>query len=466
MGSLTIPAGSNVGILSAIANGSIAKGAPVSINTDGTVSTTGYSGSTPVVYGTPVSELNTAYVTASMASAVDPISGTTVLAYTNSAGQGEAVVVTPGLGTNATFGTPVIFDTNSVCNQFSVIFDTVNSKFVIAYKLNTVGMKAIVGTVTGSTISFGSATVIEAATINSSSACFDSTNGKIIVSYGVFVSTVRAAVGTVSGTSISFGTIAIVEATTSLYGENAISFNASVGKVLIFFGDSATFGYCIVGTVSGTTISFGTRVGILGGGYAQLNSVYDVANQKNILVLAGGYIKAFSISGTVPTLFASGTTGMSYPYGIAFDVTNNKTIINCINGVNSRVQYVTLSGSTFTASAITTYFVSSSATVFSATYNSKFGKVMLFDGIASAANYVTIGAGSNNSKFIGFAGNDAGNGATETVNTIGGTNGYQTGLNTGNSYFVQIDGTLSTTQGTSGVYVGIATAATTILVRS
>jgi hypothetical protein len=463
MSAIYTPSSTSSSVITALASGAITKGAPVSINSDGTVSTTGYSNATPSTYGGNLPQGNTNYVTPVMSSAHDPVSGATVLAYTNSAGQGEAVVCTVGAGTSltATFGTPVVFDIAN-CYQYSVVFDTVNSKFVIVYYLAGAGMKAIVGTVTGSTISFGTSTVIESITATSSSACFDSSTVTIVVSYGVFVSTVRAAVGTISGTTITFGTIAIVDAATTLYQINSISFNASAGKVLIYYGDVNTVGYCIVGTVAITTISFGTRLSI--GAASFVNSVYDSLNLKNVLNLSSTF-KAITITGLTPSLFAQTSLGIAVPNSSVFDSTNNKIIVSTNNGSISQVFYVTLTGTTFSTTSAVPYFYPSSSLITSVSWNLKYGKVLLFDGFSSASNYVTVGVGSNSTKFIGFASATVANGINETVNVIGGVNSSQTALSTSNKYYVQVDGSLSTTQGSTGVYAGTALSASKILVK-
>ena len=65
----------------------------------------------------------------------------------------------------------------------------------------------VVGTIAGTNITFGTAVVFETSEANYSTIAFDpSTAGKFIITYLIGISTGNAIVGTVSGTSISFGT--------------------------------------------------------------------------------------------------------------------------------------------------------------------------------------------------------------------------------------------------------------------
>ena len=75
---------------------------------------------------------------------------------------------------------------------------------------------AIVGTVSGTSISFGTAVVFESAAVAYTATVFDSSSNKIVIGYrdGGNSDQATAIVGTVSGTSISFGTAVVFEAGT------------------------------------------------------------------------------------------------------------------------------------------------------------------------------------------------------------------------------------------------------------
>ena len=72
-------------------------------------------------------------------------------------------------------------------------------------------------------------------------------------------------------------------------------------------------------------------------------------------------------------------------------------------------------------------------------------------------NAVTV---TNSADFIGITAEAISDTATGAVNVYGGINEAQTGLTIGSDYYVQVDGSLSTTA--SSVKVGQAISATTI----
>ena len=93
---------------------------------------------------------------------------------------------------------------------------------------------------------------------------FDSNSNKVVVAYrdSGASNTGKARVGTVSGTSISFGTEASFFNAAANF--NAITFDSNSNKIVIAFRPpSPTYSSylsVVVGTISGTNISFGSRV--------------------------------------------------------------------------------------------------------------------------------------------------------------------------------------------------------------
>jgi len=68
-------------------------------------------------------------------------------------------------------------------------------------------------------------------------------------------------------------------------------------------------------------------------------------------------------------------------------------------------------------------------------------------------------------NFIGFAAGSYSANATATINLVGTAQGSQSGLTAGKKHYVQGDGALLTTAGTLGVYAGVATSASNIIVK-
>jgi len=134
----------------------------------------------------------------------------------------------------------------------SAVFDVASGKVVIAYRdtLNLSYGKAVVGTVSGDTISFGTPVVWLTATANFVTACYDSVAEKVVVFYTTGT-TGYAIVGTVSGTSISFGSAVTYSTQNPAY--TGVSFDTSAGKTVTAFTaqSNSNYGTAIVGTVSG-----------------------------------------------------------------------------------------------------------------------------------------------------------------------------------------------------------------------
>ena len=233
------------------ASGAITGGKPVVVNTDGTVSeisATAQAVGTAVVYETSESHNNKV--------TFDSNSNRIVVAYRDqgNSGYGSAVVGTVS-GTSISFGSVVVFESaNSEIG--SIVFDSSNNKVVIFYadNGNSSHGTAIVGTVDSSdnSISFGTPVVFNSASTdvaNGTGATFDSSNNKVVVAYrdGGDSNKGKAIVGTVSGTGISFGTEAEFNNASTIYID--ATFDTNANKVVIVYqdagdGDDGTVEYC------------------------------------------------------------------------------------------------------------------------------------------------------------------------------------------------------------------------------
>ena len=324
------------GVVNFVASGTIPNGATVVVNTDGTVSvitqtTSGPSAGSEVVFNSS----SIAYTGATF----DSNSNKVVIAYYDSDSHGKAIVGTVS-GTSISFGSEVTFA--SATTLFSAItFDSNSNKVVIAYRdagNNNYGT-AIVGTVSGNSISFGSEVVFNTANIYAQiSVIFDSNSNKVVISYrdngnGNKGTTI---IGTVSGTSISFGSKVVFNNGDTTYMTAA--YDSTNQKVVIVYMDNSNsnYGTAIVGTVSGTSISFGSEVVYNNTGTTGYNSViYDSTNDKVVIAYNDGGNSGYgtAIVGTVSgnsisfgseVVFNSGDTGY---IGLTFDSTNGKVVI-------------------------------------------------------------------------------------------------------------------------------------------
>ena len=87
-------------------------------------------------------------------------------------------------GTSMSFGTPVVYKSLSSNNRTGIAHDSNANKIVIGYPSDNSQPAGIVGTVSGTSISFGTETIFDSATIASYvSVIFDSNANKVVFTY-------------------------------------------------------------------------------------------------------------------------------------------------------------------------------------------------------------------------------------------------------------------------------------------
>ena len=344
------------GEFKAVASGTLPSGKPVVVNADGTVA---------VVAETVVSEalgsatsFESGALTGHIASTYDTNSNRVVIYYKDddNSDYPTAVVGTVGSNNSLSFGTPVVTISNN-SDYMSALFDSSNNKVVLSSQNNTGSGAgdAIVGTVDPSdnSISFGTkASMPDTGNKTFMSSVFDSTNNKCVFAFkdGSSSNRGKACVGTVSGTSISFGSNATFLNTTGNGPESmAMAFDSANGKVVLVFFDRNASNKLkgIVGTVSGTSISFGSETEIPSAGAELANDcdiTYDPDNGKLICIYRAtsasnvGKYSVGTVSGTSVT-FAASTAFTNYNVGssaagcsITYDTTGNVILIAAEDG--------------------------------------------------------------------------------------------------------------------------------------
>ena len=110
-------------------------------------------------------------------------------------------------------GTEVAFDGTDIADDINIVYDTGNDKVLITYRdgSNSSYGTAVVGTVSGDSISFGTPVVFESANTIRMSTAYDANAGKVLIVYrdGGNSNYGTAIVATISGTSVSFGSAAV-----------------------------------------------------------------------------------------------------------------------------------------------------------------------------------------------------------------------------------------------------------------
>ena len=461
--------------IEATASGALANGDIVVVNSDGTVSVVaGISQG----FGTPTAF--NASIAYDISATYDSANNKVVMVFRDSwTGYLQAAVGTIS-GSSITFGTAVSFETGGGYYPVAT-YDSANSKVVILYQGSpNYYATVIVGTVSGTSISFGTKVVANSAVIYNPAIGYDSANSKVICAYRSS-SQGRAVVGTVSGTSISFGSEATFDFNNSYY--ISMAFDSAAGKMVLAYQDSgsSSYGKALVGTVSGTSISFGTDVVFASTNTINTSTIYDSTNGKVVIAYSDGGASSHgtAVVGTVSgTSISFGTAvvfeSASVPsLSAAYDSANGKVTIayqDAGNGDDGTIIVGSVSGTSITFGT-PVVFASSGAEAFWATYDSTNGKVVAAYRDAGNSYYGTgitfqnEGSNLTATNFIGISDGAYANTATATIQTAGAVDDAQTGLTAGQAYYVQTDGTLSTTPGTPSVLAGTAVSATKIIVK-
>lgn len=465
------------GSISATASGSINSGKPVVVNADGTVSQAGFA-------GTPSAGSAYAYQSSALSSfansqlvAIDPSTGTHLILYSVASGTQTYVVAASVSGDVITYGTPVLVSSSS-SQATGVAFDVASSKFLITY---SVGNTAYLAVVSVSSLACTIETPVTLSTTYGAAALvYCSGPNKTVISY-------------YSGTYVVLGIVTVTGTTPSVSGQ-VNTFSVFVNRLLLAYssvtgqlalgvvwasGGARYFEACVAG-ISGTTITPGTiNVTYLSITQASAYSSVSIGfNQTN------GYVFATFVSSSIFRLVTAAVTGnnigswnyvisdsTSTPWAAARYDENLETVVlvrsDGLNGTVSNVAFASpTSGSissayTFASGAypISLGFVISPTTK---KYTIVFGN---FSNQGVGLVFTNVMANLTSENFIGFSAANYNNGQAATIQTAGSLNASQSSLTPGRSYYVQKNGSLSTTPGNPSVFAGTAVSSASILVK-
>lgn len=459
--------------ISATASGAITAGNPVVINSDGTVSAgTGRtsSGSNNPVYNpvqAPNGQGDVVYDSTNnriVALCSDP--------YSSYYGSYQVGTVS---GSTITFQGQNYFAFTYMLPPRAT-YSSASDKVVIVYTTGGNVLTYIVGSTTSTAMTLGSAATIESFYCAAYDVSYDPVNDKVIVVYSS-ASGLQARVGTISGTTITWGSAATVTTSSSATAPLCIT-NIGSGKFAVVYNNGASSNYTtvVVGSVSGTTITFGTPVQVIAYASSYNFISYDAGADRIVIsytnASSSGFVVAASVSGTTVTLgtpvqFTSGLSSwvpMGYETASGFMTMSYKGSNNYAN-----VQSFKLNGSTITlGTSYNQYTTSVGGDFWGGAYITASPQAVLFVISANATGICYWGKGAftniTATNILGFSRATYANAATATVDVIGSVNSSQSGLTTGSAYYLTGVGAL-TTSSSGNYYAGIATSATSILVK-
>ena len=457
-----LPTGGGQNAVDFVASGTLSSGQTVVLKTDGTVEAVAL---TPISasLGSEVAFEPTATSYTATASLTDT---TVVIAYydANNNGYGTAVVGTIS-GTSISFGTPVVYESAYIETQGATKVSS--TEVIIAYRDdgNSQRPTAVLGTVSGTSISFSSPTVVSTSASGYVSTAFLG-GSTFVVTYAYGGG--YAVVGTISSGSLSFGSAQNFQGTSAVYNSpQAIDST----RVAIAYKNGSNYGAAIIGTLSGGSISWGTEVVF---NSATSNDIScSVLNDKIVVAYqndSSGFnsVIAGTISGdSISFGSANAHENATCYYNTCQIIDDSSFFVGYRNGSagnDGKYKIGTLSGTSITMGSQQTFNSGRSDWISSSISSNKKITISYSDisvtNVGTAIVYQAAYNASNNTDFIGITAEAISNTATGAVNVYGGINEAQTGLTIGSDYYVQANGSLSTTA--SSVKVGQAISATTI----
>jgi hypothetical protein len=483
------------------AEGAISTGDYVSLNSNGTVSTSVGPVTAPVDFESAAILYG--------GGCYDVDQNRVVIAYQDDANSdyGTAIVGTVSGGA-ITFGTPVIFESGTTAYP-SASYDEVVNKVVISYtdQSNSYYGTAIVGEVDDDAISFGTAAVFNSGSTYFVTSVFapdgndptsdTAADGRVVIAYndagnnnyGTAVVAEAAADDTIAfGTPVVFESASIWSWTTM----ESMAYDPDTNRVVIAYNDDgdSDHGRAVVGEISDAdtnTIEFGTPVEFEAAAVSYTSVAYDTNANKMVIsyrdggdgnsgkgivgTVTGGATNSIAFNGSAT---AYDTHTSSYMHTITFDPNADKVMVLWRDYDGAIEKQGTYTLGTISGDEISW----GDEVVFNYDQTSYIAAIYDPDSELMVVTYQDIGD-SNHGKcvlidsstennflgWVGIAGTGVADGENVEVNVLGTINENQSGLTVGTKYYMQNNGAVTTSSVTNR-QVGIATATTKMFVTA
>ena len=323
-------------------------------------------------------------------------SGTVEMVASGTLSNGQTIVVTSdgkaaGISTTAVgvnTGSTATFD-NATPYYNRAVYDASNQKVVVVYADTNDSNKGkiVIGTVSGSSITFGSPigmsydVVIPAVDI-----AYDSSEGLVILAYkSNGAGNGQVQYGTVSGNSISYSGTTVFEADD--LDHISVDYDSNIDKFLIAYRakNHSNRGHVIVGYNNGGTPAVGSEVVLDSGDPILYNTVvYHPAAKKMVVCYRNqsnyGVAKVATIDSSNSVSLSSGVTfnsNTTYYIAAAYDSNAEKVVIGYFDSsANSKAIVGTVSGSSISFGSATTVYTGNGAYQ-SMTYDANANKSLL-----------------------------------------------------------------------------------------
>ena len=507
-----LPSGGGSKSAEFVASGTLPNGKPVILNSNGTVTAVALS-TQPVPIAVPTGS-ETAYTSAIVAFNTvqwDGATGRFVAVYADPSNSfyGTACVGTV-TGTSIVFSSLYIWRSADSRNVKFAMDPNTAGKMVIVFSQNLGTLSGVVGTYTGTgasaSMSFGSDAVILNYDIPGDLAVtYDpNTANRFVIMAHAPTNQGKGIVGNISGTTMTMGT-AVDWAGSSGSAPyprvvNGINYDKTADKFITAFADGANSDAlnAIVGTISSTdTLTFGTRTTSSLTGVIQTSIAGDPLRTTSGAIAYNTYasdvytnkILVTTLSGTTVSFGAVTVFDTGAAYFSIFMGSGTQDIGGCVSVADPEPNGTyTVAARTFTISGTS---IGSLGTRYSmlvidpdpqkpnAQFNpAQLGQFIVNYNLHGSSPYiggrVQLGqflVGSQQAtnltttNFVGMPDKAYAASATATVVAKGGVSLNQTSLTIGTTYYVQDNGSLGTSAGTVNVEAGRAISATSILLK-
>ena len=491
------------GAITATASGAIASGKGVLINANGTVSEPTLTTGSWTLNASPASSVSS-YAGHDITSVGD---GKFIMAWRNqSNGYLMMKYISVAADGTHTWGGDITVLSTSTYSQ-TVGWDPVNQLGIVGYRRQDYSYRAIF-----QTFSFSNNTITVNATTYYNSSVSSGNYSGIDITYGQDTNGVSGLMITsyipnpmygnlqfaynlqMSGTPFSVsGNLSIDSSNQVQYASTAYDPDTKQWCTAWQYVSGSTYvNHARLSSVTGTSISGGSELTYESGAInsTRPNIVYDEHANKFLVQYANSiasnsynatYVKPLSVSGTslsagsrltLPLNFQLRQMHMAYSPDIKKTVLHYQEYVSgSWNNGNSYRAEVTISGTSASCSTPTTLETISNSTV---AYNPRIAfdsgtkRGVLIYGFPYTVKFGTYKSGSTNirsTNFIGLSNAAYSNGATATINVIGGVSTVQSGLTAGTEYYVQNNGTLGTAADAYEIKAGIALSSSSLLIK-
>ena len=481
-----LPSGGAQNVVEFVASGTLSNGQAVILNSNGSVTAVA-GGTTNLPQAIPKGSLAvlSASTTYNIRCAFDPTTkGRLLIIYKDSSASNYLTAVI-GTVSGASISFAAVTQLSNTFGFGSVSFDpNTSGKFIVGYQKggNPYGIILRVGTVSGTnSISFGAEVTATTFETSAFSISYDPNTADKFILAASSGSVGTALICSVTGNSI------YLNSTFNFNGHTTspvVRFNpATANQVILSYTDNANsqYGTARICTVSGTSLSYATEYVFSSqpSGSNPEGTVMD-ASKTGIFVVAWG-TAGKSIIGTISgTAISYGSvanfiSAYTQSIQVAFDpVTTNRFVVSYEDSQNSNygtIRVGTVSGSTISYAAKSTYVNSPItqvngisfdpnasgmfATAFGQANNSFHGKAVISQLAATVAS-----TNLTATNLIGISAEAIASGATGKVNVLGGLNEGQSSLTPASIYYVQSNGTITTASASPAQKIGQAISST------